>query len=74
MASRGIEALKRVMWRLQDKHKGKEYITKNDVEAEIIQECGIDPRTIKNNMIILKKLKWIRADKKLYYIEDVDYD
>jgi len=74
MASKGVEKLKRVMWRLEENHKNKKYITKKDVELEIIKECGIDPRTIKNNLNVLKKLKWIKCNKKMYYLGGEDYD
>lgn len=75
MVSRGIETLRRIMWRLEEEHEGKEYILRADVEKAIMKESGIDPRTIKSKIDALVKLEWIKRDKKMYIINtEVDYD
>lgn len=69
--AKGIERLKRVIWRLLEEEK--EYYLYSDVEKAIIYECGYDPRTIKVNLNALKKLGWITISSKRYYISNKDY-
>ncbi|MFW6172678.1 MAG: hypothetical protein ACOC5T_02935 [Elusimicrobiota bacterium] len=68
MAIRGIERLKRVMWRLVE--QDKEYYLKSDIELAIMYECGTDPRTVINNYNQLIKLGWFKISSKRYYIKD----
>ena len=70
--SRGIERLKRVIWRLQE--TPKDFYLKSEIEDAIMHECGTDPRTITVNFTTLhKKLKWITCQNKRWYIENHDY-
>lgn len=71
MAIRGIERLKRVIWRLQE--DPKEFYSKKDIEKAIMMECGIDHRTIASNFGALKKLEWIKCDSQRWYIQNKDY-
>lgn len=71
MVIRGIERLKRVVWRLLEQKK--EYYLKSEIELAIMYECGTDPRTIEINFKQLNKLKWFRCSSKRYYIKDLDY-
>lgn len=75
MVSNGIEKLKRVMWRLKEEHGHREYMTRSDVEKAIMMECGLDDRTVRNKLKALKTFKWIRCERKMYFINyEADYD
>jgi len=55
------DSLKRVIWRLQELRVIPDGIyTLSEIELAIMKECGTDPRTIKNNIANLIKLKWIK--------------
>lgn len=71
MAIRGVERLKRVIWRLQEQNK--EYYLKSDIELAIMHECGTDPRTIESNYNALIKLKWFEISSKRYFIKNKDF-
>jgi len=71
MAIRGIERLKRVIWRLQE--NPKEWYTRKEIELAIMYECGTDPRTQDNNFNSLKKLGWISCMHGRWYIKERDY-
>lgn len=75
MASSGVNKLKRVIWRLKEEYPNKEYYLKRHLINAIIMECGIDDRTIETNLKALKTLGWIKAKRKMYFInEDAEYD
>jgi len=71
MASRGIESLKRVIWRL--KENPKEFYLVHEIEMAIMYECGTDPRTVDVNMMRLRQLKWIKGKGHRWYIADQDF-
>lgn len=56
----GIDKLKRVMWRLREKHPDLSYIRKTDLETAIMIECGTNPKTLMINIKSLLKLGWIK--------------
>ena len=69
-----IEILKRVIWRVRERNPGKSLIRRKEVEYAIMCECGTYEETIWENIKALKKLGWIRTERRQYriYFDRVD--
>jgi len=59
-----IDKLKRIMWRLREKHEGVTRYTLRDVEEAIMMEVGLDKRTTTKYIALLitmhklKRSRW----------------
>lgn len=56
-----VEKLKRVLWRVRERHPGKIGITNYELRRAIMYELGTDQRTYKNNRKALIQLGWIKS-------------
>jgi hypothetical protein len=69
----GIDKLKRVMWRLREKHPDLSYVPTKDLEHAIYIECGTDFRTRTNNINAILRLKWLKhKHRDVYYCPDTN--
>ena len=60
MGSPGIDKLKRVMWRVTDKHPKGTRVSILVLRKALMFECGTEPRTIDRHIKTLKELGWIK--------------
>lgn len=68
-----IEKLKRVMWRIREKHPNKSMIMMNDLTRAIMYEVGTYDDTIKRVKKQLIMLGWIRTHNKKIEIRQGDW-
>ena len=55
-----LDKLKRVIWILQERHKGCQYVLKRQIRKALMEEIGTSEVSLKENVARLKELGWIR--------------
>ncbi len=63
-----IEKLQRIRWRLEDKYIKNEAIRLSDVEAAIHQEVGMDRRTVKKYIKLLKQHRILKRLTRWFFM------
>jgi len=63
-----IDSLKRIMWRLREKNDTKRYAL-TEVECAIYNEIGLDARTVKKYIKILKKMKQLKRINRYEFMD-----
>ena len=64
-----VESLKRVIWRLREKHPGRKTYSLKEVRRAIMYECGTDERTIIHNIKKLIELEILKRKKRWEFID-----
>ena len=59
-----LDSCKRIMWRLQEKGSLDSFKL-HTLEWAIMEECGVDPRTVKKYIKVLLKIGWISHSDEL---------
>jgi len=61
------DRLKRVVWLLRERFPGKEEFMLNDLRKAIMEECGVDERTIKGNIKALIEIGYLTRRARWYF-------